>query len=420
MRILIINSRYFLSAGPEKYMFGLKEMLEKNGHEVIPFSVRNSRNEKSRFEEYFAEPIGGGDKVFYSEYRKDPKTMMQMLGREFYSFHVRKRLDSLIKETRPDIAYILHHYNKLSPSVIDACKNNSLPVVMRLSDFFLLCPESHFYRDRGVCEECVDHSLFRAVRHRCVKGSIILSGIKAMALKFHRLLGVYSRLDFVVIQSRFTISRMKKAISPEKISFNPTFIARTEGFNGSIGDYLLHVGRIEEQKGIIHAIKAVENTGYALKIVGSSSTGHEAELRKYVKDKRIDNVKFLGPKYGEELDSLYRGSRAVIIPAIWYENMPNVALEAMMHSRPILASGLGSLKELVRDGENGLLFEPGNAHQIREKIEMIFDDDALCSRLGKNSYADAVEKYSPKKHYEVLLDVFSRAVSKKDKKLKMD
>ncbi len=417
MRILIINSRYFLSAGPEKYMFGLIEVLERHGHEVIPFSVRNSHNVRTKYEKYFAEPIGGGDKVFYSEYKKGPRTIMQMLGREFYSIHVKRKLDSLIKETKPDIAYVLHHYNKLSPSVIDACRNNGIPVVMRLSDFFLVCPESHFYRDGGVCEECAKHSLFRAVRHRCVKGSLVLSTIKALALKFHRIIGIYGKVDYVVIQSRFTIGKMKKGVSPGKIIYNPTFVMKTEEYNDRLGDYLLHVGRIEEQKGIIHAIKAVQGTSYTLKIVGSSSNNYDDDLKRYVKDRNIDNVEFLGPKYGEELAALYKGCRAVVIPAIWYENMPNVALEAMMYSRPIIASALGSLGEMVRDGYNGLLFRAGDPVQLREKIEMVYGDEELCRRLGKNSYDETEGKYSPEKHYEVLIGGFSRALSGNRKRM---
>ena len=43
MRILLVNYRYFISGGPEKYMFNIKKMLEDNGHEVIPFSIKHER-----------------------------------------------------------------------------------------------------------------------------------------------------------------------------------------------------------------------------------------------------------------------------------------------------------------------------------------------------------------------------------------
>ena len=212
-------------------MFGLKYILEKNGHEVIPFSTKNTKNMKTRYEKYFVEPIGGKNKVYYSEYKKNPKTIYQMLDRQFYSFHVKKQLDRLIKETKPDVAYILHHYNKLSPSIIDACKKNKIPVVMRLSDFFLVCPEGHLYRDCNVCEECIDKSLFSAVKHKCVKNSFIASLIKSSAMRFHRLIKIYRKIDYVVSPSKFTMRKVSSALDKKKLVHIPTFVKKTEKYN---------------------------------------------------------------------------------------------------------------------------------------------------------------------------------------------
>ena len=58
MKILIVHYRYFISGGPERYLFNLKEALEARGHEVIPFSIKNSQNVKSLYSNYFVENIG--------------------------------------------------------------------------------------------------------------------------------------------------------------------------------------------------------------------------------------------------------------------------------------------------------------------------------------------------------------------------
>ena len=58
MRILLVNYRYFISGGPEKYMFNIKKMLEDNGHEVIPFSIHSNKNVETEYSKYFVEPIG--------------------------------------------------------------------------------------------------------------------------------------------------------------------------------------------------------------------------------------------------------------------------------------------------------------------------------------------------------------------------
>lgn len=53
MKILLVNYRYFISGGPERYYFNIKEILEHNGHEVIPFSVKSMRNVPNDYEKYF-------------------------------------------------------------------------------------------------------------------------------------------------------------------------------------------------------------------------------------------------------------------------------------------------------------------------------------------------------------------------------
>lgn len=415
MKILIINSRYFLSAGPEKYMFGLKEILEENGHEVILFSTKNSKNFKTKYEEYFVEPIGGQDKIYYEEYKKDFKTILQMAGRQFYSFDVKKKLDILIKKTRPDIAYILHHYNKLSPSIIDACKENNVPVVMRLSDFSLLCPKGALARDNRICEECLDKSLLCGFKHKCVKNSFVASLIKITAMKFHRLIRIYNKVNYIVSPSSFTISKVRLIFNKNKFIHIPTFIIKTEDYNNYLGDYALFVGRVEEEKGLLLAIKAIGHTNYKLKIVGMSHSGYDQILKKYVIKHKLDNIEFTGPKFGKELNDLYQKSRFIILPTACYENMPNVALEAMLYSKPILTIDLGSMAEIVREDYNGYRAEPNNIKALGNKIGILFDDDKLCQKLGHNSYNHMLKQYNPEKHYQRLINLFQQAINENKK-----
>jgi glycosyltransferase involved in cell wall biosynthesis len=415
MKILIINSRYFISAGPERYMFTLIKTLETHGHKVIPFSIKSSKNEKTPYEKYFAEPIGGLDKVYFEEFNKfNLKTNFQILDRQFYSFHVKSRLKKLIEHERPDVAYILHHYNRLSPSIIDACKEFGVPVVMRLSDFFLVCPEGHLLRDSKPCEECISKSLFAAVKHKCVKDSVIASLVKSSAMKIHRMIGIYDKVDYVVSPSKFTINKVQYLLK-NKVIHIPTLTVIDKKVKLKVGKYALFVGRVEPEKGLMWAIRAFEGKKYALKIVGSSHSGYDAVLKNYVRAHNIKNVEFLGSKAGLELDGLYLNSRFVILPNVWYENMPNTALEAMARGKPILTSNLGSMKEIVYEGETGFLVKPNDITALSIKIDVLFKNSKLCKSMGRAAFIDAVENYDPEKHYAKLMKVFSQAVSKEEK-----
>lgn len=107
MRILIVNYRYFISGGPEKYMFNIKKMLEDNGHEVIPFSIHSNKNVETEYSKYFVEPIGGRDTTYFDEVKKTPKSIWQLLTRSIYSREVEKALKKEINDVKPDLVYII-------------------------------------------------------------------------------------------------------------------------------------------------------------------------------------------------------------------------------------------------------------------------------------------------------------------------
>lgn len=69
MKIVLVNYRYFISGGPERYYFNVKELLERHGHQVIPFSIKNSRNQPTDYERYFLESVD--DEVYFSGQKKD-------------------------------------------------------------------------------------------------------------------------------------------------------------------------------------------------------------------------------------------------------------------------------------------------------------------------------------------------------------
>ena len=131
MRILLVNYRYFISGGPEKYMFNIKKMLEDNGHEVIPFSIHSNKNVETEYSKYFVEPIGSRDATYFEECKKTPKVIWQMLTRSIYSAEVEKAIKKEIKDVKPDLVYIIHFVNKLSPSVICGAKKMGIPEIGR-------------------------------------------------------------------------------------------------------------------------------------------------------------------------------------------------------------------------------------------------------------------------------------------------
>lgn len=412
MRILLVNYRYFISGGPEKYMFNIKKMLEENGHEVIPFSIHSNKNVETEYSKYFVEPIGGRDATYFDEVKKTPKSILQMLTRSIYSVEVKKAIQKEIKEVKPDLVYIIHFVNKLSPSVITGAKKMGVPVVLRLSDYFLLCPRFDFMYQKKVCEDCLTCGYKSCIKKRCVKGSLFASIIRVFSMKVHSVLNIYKNVDAFITPSEFLKKKLaENGFDEKKIYCIPTFTSsKTEVGEPCIGKYGLYFGRVTEEKGVETVVKAYEKMpDRQLKIMGDDTTEEAARLKKYVSDHGIKNVEFVGFKGGAELEEIIKGARFTLIPSIWYDNLPNTALESFQYSKPVIASNIGSLPELVVDGFNGYLFEAGSEAQLAERIKL-FDDDALVMTMGANSRSRLEDRFAPLTHYNSLMNTFQTAM----------
>ena len=410
MRILLVNYRYFVSGGPERYMFNIKRVLEENGHQVFPFSIHSNLNIETEYEKYFVNPIGGMNSVYFDEVKKTPKNILKLLSRSIYSIEVKKAIKKEITELKPDIVYIIHFVNKLSPSVITGAKELGIPVVLRLSDYFLLCPRFDFLRDGNICEECLEKGYQRCLKHKCVKNSFFASSIRVFSMCFHRFMKIYNKVDAFVSPSKFLKDKLVlNGFANEKIHEIPTFTLGSFDPNDIMcGDYGLYFGRIVREKGIETAIKAYEKLpDHKFVIMGDDSTDEAHQLKEYIESKRLNNINFIGRKSGEELEKVIRNSRFVVIPSIWYDNLPNTALESFFYSKPVLASNIGSLPELVHDGENGFLFEAGNHDDLVEKVKML-DNDELVLRLGKKGKELLNKDFSEEKHYKELISLFQK------------
>lgn len=407
MKILIVNYRYFVSGGPEKYMFNIMSKLRENGHEIINFSVNSTKNEPSAYEKYFVSPIGGMDQVYFEDYKKTPKTVMQLLGRSFYSLEVKNAVKRIIRDTEPDVVYILHYVNKLSPSVIRGAKEMGKRVVVRLSDYFLLCPRFDFLCGNEVCEDCLTRGYVSCIKKRCVKGSLAASLIRTASMRFHKMIDVYKNVDAFITPSAFMREKLLEN-GFDRVHNILTFTSDVDYSLNKPGSYGLYVGRMTQEKGVSSLVKAYTmlSPEHKLYVAADDSTKEAREIIRYAKEHGLDNVVFTGFLSGNELTDMVLNSRFVCVPSIWYENIPNVILEAHAAAKPVLCSRLGSLTELIENGRNGLLFKPGSSEEIASCIEQM-DDDSLVTEMSVNARRSFEERYTWDVHYNKLIKLLS-------------
>lgn len=406
MKIALVNYRYFFSGGPERYMFNIKEILEKHGHTVIPFSIKNSHNNLTAYEKYFLNSVD--DEIYFSQTKRNLKTAFKSFVRMFYSSQAKKKFAQLLEKEKPELIYILQYHNKISPSILYAAREQRIPVIHRISDFQYMCPNALFYNDtKGICEECLQGKYFSCIQYKCVHHSSVYSAIKATAKLVHDKMNITGKIDAFVVPSSFTAGKLAEyGISKEKLNHIPTFFnLKEENPEVDYQPYVLYIGRIEKQKGLMTLIKAFEKNRYALKIIGFSNDGYEMELKQYLEGKK-HAIEFLGRKDFSQIVPYLKTCLCTVVPSEWYDNFPNTILESFAYKKAVIATRIGSLGELVIDKETGLLFDYASTESLIEKVDYIMKNKAEAQRMGENAYQDIITKYSPEKHYSTLINLF--------------
>lgn len=416
MKILIINYRYFISGGPERYLFNLKNLLEDKGHQVIPFSVKYSKNIETEYSKYFVEPLSGENEVYFKEQTWNVSSIKKTLERVFYSKEVYNSLSNLIEDTKPDFAIVLHYLRKLSPSVLNALNDKKIPFVVRLSDYAMICPNAHLIRNNNICELCIKGSLLNSVRYKCVQQSFSASIVNYVATTFHQKLKVFDKIKCFVVPSEFTINKMVEGgWDAEKMVHLPTLVNIQANKNvPKKMKQIIFVGRLDHTKGVhilleaIRILKTQNIDDFECLIAGSGDKKYTDELNNFLNKHKLLNVKILGNVDKVQLDEHLRCSMFSVSPSLWYENIPNSVLESMAQGTPVIASRQGSYLELVKEDETGLLFEPGNADDLSEKIKYLFDNPELCREMGNKCIKFVKDNHSTEKHYQRLMEIYSK------------
>jgi len=412
MKICLINYRYFVSSGPERYLFGVKELLEERGHEVIPFSVRYSRNEPTPWADYFVPPIAGDDEVRFRQHSWSASSVRRALERAFYSREVHDSLARLLRDARPDVAYVLHYMRKLSPAVLTALHEAGVPTVVRFSDFAMVCPQAHMVRADRICEICVRRGPWPSVPFRCVQGSFGASAVNAAAMTWARRKGYFGLVDAFVAPSRVMVDKMVAGGLPaDRLHHLPTFVrAREPRPFSERARRVCYVGRIERIKGLVTLFDAWELLrrdglrDVELIVAGDADTPCGRSLEQRLKERPLPGVTLAGQLDEADVVELLQSSQLSVVPSLWYENTPNSLLESLACGTPVVTADLGSMCEMVCDTRAGLLFEPGDPVSLAAALRVALESSRLAT-MGCEAHVLATTRYSPETHVDGLVEL---------------
>jgi len=110
------------------------------------------------------------------------------------------------------------------------------------------------------------------------------------------------------------------------------------------------------------------------------------------------------------MNRFLRSTGIFVFPSVWFEGFPNVVLEAMCAGKPVVASRIGCLPEIVTDNVTGLLYEPGNVADLVQKIRQLLVDPDKRISMGLAGKRKAASEYSPERCYERWMGVYEKAI----------
>lgn len=385
MKILYIYNLYQQSGGENQWVQSEPDLFQARGHEVVIYRRDNSEIRD------------------FSLWKRASLFWESAWSSESY-----EAVRALIRRERPDVAHVYNTLALITPSVYYACREEGVPVVQTAYNYRLLCPAANFLRKGRVCEDCVEHSLWRSVGYGCYRDSRLQSAALAWTLHSHRRRGTWNEMvNIYIVPTEFMRGKLIEGGLPgEKIVVKPNYHEPDPGMRAASDGFALYVGRLTPEKGVRTLLAAWQalDRPIPLRIIGDGPL--REELMKIAARDPQRRIELLGAIPHADVIKQIKGSAMLILPSEWYEAFPHVILEAFACGVPILASRIGTLPDVIRDGVSGLLFDPGQAADLAAKVEWIIDHPEAAQRIGAQGRTQYKAEYTADRNYERLLEIY--------------
>lgn len=397
MKICLISNLYppCILGGAEIVVQKVAAELLKDGNEVFVITTSPDKEYKEEID---------GVKVFrvnplnlYPMYSHQEKSgLMKPLWHlmDIWNLSSYSTIKKILKEEKPDIVHV-HNFKGLSLSVFSAPKDLKIPVVFTAHDCSLICPRANLLKgDNSACKEPKRICTFYAKLNEKI---------------------LNNNIDWFIAPSNFIIDTLKssnffKNVETTKIPLG----VNITGLNGEKTYDIIdisYMGNLNRSKGVhilINAFKHINDENIRLNLFGKGSD-EEWYRELAANDKRI---KFHGFISGEKLINAYKHANITVLPSICYDNSPMMIYESLMNGTPVIGSKIGGVPELVMEGKNGLLFNPGDEIELAKKIQYLLDNPERLKEMENGAF-ESVRKFSMENHMAELKKIYKSLIKEK-------
>lgn len=337
---------------------------------------------------------------------------------------LREQFALLCADWRPDIVHLVSGY-LMGTAPLDTARSHNIASVVTLTDFWFLCPTIQLLRGDGSlcagpealeCARCLydERRVFRTIDRRApnvmrafwktanaqtwLGASLGLPPIlHSLHARRDTLIHALNQADAIISLTRFLADlHIANGVTREKFFIKPDCIEPTDfdavEFRPPRTDeiHFGYLGQITPIKGVdvlLRAFLEVEKkTKKPIRLHVYGNTNAEPSYARALQHIAGDasNITFHGAYEHRRALALMNEMSVIVVPSLWYENSPRVIFEAFAAKRPVIGTRVGGIAEVVRDKENGLLFERDSVQDLARVMLRIVQEPALLQDLAQN------------------------------------
>jgi glycosyltransferase involved in cell wall biosynthesis len=378
LRVLQVHTRYRQPGGEDTVVASERRLLETAGHEVETVDLHNPEGTWASSRELLLAP---------------------------WNKSAADRVVSIARSFAAEVVHVHNTWFALSPAVFPALKEAGFPTVATVHNYRLACVNAMFYRDGGICTDCLGGTPWPGVRHACYRDSRLQSAMVASTITVHRRRRTWARsIDVVIALTNFARQVLERSGVPaERIVVKPNTLADPgpRSTSPSQSDVFLFVGRLSEEKGLQDLVTAWEISSPPGRLILVGDGPLRVELTRQVGP----NVELMGSLSHPETLRLMASARVLVQPSRIFEGLPMVLVEAAAQGTPSVVPDHGALPDVV--GPGGWTFESGSVESLAAVLGRL--TDAEVDRVGREARAVFVDRYSDAIGLPALENVYGAA-----------
>jgi glycosyltransferase involved in cell wall biosynthesis len=392
VRVLIAHNRYRDAGGEERHVKLLESGLSDEGLEVRRFERDSAELDNSLPKRLAAgvslayRPGGGG-------------------------------IASALSPWRPDVVHFHNIWPLLTPAALRLAKRQGAAVVLTLHNYRFACPGGTCpTRDQpldagALSESCIEGSAIRCALAHNPRNAIMQSCAYGVALEAQRRLHLIARwADALVVPSEF-MGHMARLGGLPKQRLCVIHHGLPFADAGPLGGrFALFFGRLTVAKGV-ETLIAAARIAPEVPLVFAGEGPLEDEIRR-------TKITYVGRLDRARMAKTLADSAFAVAPSEWHEPFGYSALEALAAGKPVIATVVGGLPEIVTDGETGLLVPPRSPEALAEAMRTLWHDRGLALKLGTSALRVARERFSLTDQIAKTIALYEAVISQQPRRLR--